>query len=134
MNEDEAAVVCYQDEVHFQVQSTITRQWYPKGSTPKVQSRPGRQSIAYSGFVIPEDGTLCVTKPSWFNYETVIGSIREFLATYTVPEGKQLYIVMDNAPWHKKAKRLIEDETSSEYADIREKVILILLTSLFPRS
>jgi len=29
---------------------------------------------------------------------------------------------MDNAPWHKKAKRLIESE--AEYADIRESVIM----------
>ena len=116
--------------MHFQAQSTITRQWYPKGSTPKVKSLPGHQSVAYSGFVIPETGVLYVTKPGWFTYETVINSILEFVQFYTIPEGKHLYLVLDNAPWHQKAKRLINQDP--QYADLRKKVTLVSLPPYSP--
>ena len=62
------------------MEATIIRQWFPKGSCPKVKSYPGRKSVAYSGFVTYGSGELFVAKPSWFNYETTIASIREFIA------------------------------------------------------
>ena len=61
-------------------------------------------------------------KPSWFNYETTIDSIRQFIASLTAETGKKVHLIMDNAPWHKKAKRLIESE--DEYADIREAITI----------
>ena len=42
--EDPGALVVFQDEVHFTVEATITGQWFPKGSCPKVRSYPERQS------------------------------------------------------------------------------------------
>ena len=121
---DPMAVVVSQDEVHFQVETKIIRMWYPKGSTPVVGSAPGRNAVPYSGFVIlgKENGQLFVTKPDWFTFETTIQSIREFLAAYPMPEGCQIYMILDNAPWHKKAKRLILDESNAEYADIRARL------------
>ena len=85
-------------------------------------SNPGNKSIAYSGFLIPKTGELVVNKPGWFNYESVIQSIREFLQARPVPEGKKYCMIIDNAPWHKKALRLIVKENRPEYEDIREKV------------
>lgn len=111
-------------------ESTITRGWYRKGSRPKVKSYPGHKSVAYSGFVIPETGELFVTKPEWFNYETTIASIREFIGSCHIDEGKHLYLVMDNAPWHKKAKRLIMDDP--EYADIKKSVTIVFLPPYSP--
>ncbi len=87
-----------------------------------MRSYPGRKSIAYSGFVIPETGQLFTVKPDWFNFETTIDSIRKFIASSTIKEGKKIHIIMDNAPWHKKAKRLIE--TEEEYSDIREVITI----------
>ena len=122
--------VVFQDEVHFTVEATITRQWFPKGSCPKVKSYPGRKSVAYSGFVTYGSGELFVAKPSWFNYETTIASIREFIAAAKVKRGEKIILVMDNAPWHKKAKRLIENER--EYADIRKKLTIVSLPPYSP--
>jgi hypothetical protein len=93
-------------------------------------SKPGRKKASYSGFIIPESGELVVTKSSWFNYENVIQSLREFMETKPCPEGNKYCIVLDNAPWHKKAKRLIESER--EYADIRKKVTIVSLPPYSP--
>ena len=122
----------FQDEVHFQEQTSITRTWAEKGSEPKVMSKPGRKKASYSGFVIPETGELVVTKPSWFNFETVIQSLREFIAAKPCPEGEKYCIVLDNAPWHKKAIRLIWTEQLEEYADIREKMEYLSLPPYSP--
>ena len=72
MNADASVTVVFQDEVHYQVQTSVTAKWVPKGSKPKVMSKPGKQNVAYSGYLIPDTGELIVNKPSWFNYETVI--------------------------------------------------------------
>jgi len=129
---NDSTIVVYQDEVHFQIQTTITAGWYKKGSAPKIKSFPGRQKVSYSGFVIPKTGELFTTKPTTFNYETTIDSIRNFLSAHPVPEGKKYALVMDNAPWHKKAIRLIETEKNPEYADILEQVIFVKLPPYSP--
>ena len=91
-------MVIYQDEVHFQVTTSVTRKWVLKGSKPKVKSAPSRTSVPYSGYVIPDTGELIVTKPSRFNYETVIDSFRQLLKTYPVAGGRRIYLILDNAP------------------------------------
>ena len=118
--------------MHFQVTTSVTRKWVIKGSEPKVKSAPSRMSVPYSGYIVPETGELIVSKPSWFNYETVIESFRHFLQTYPIAEGKRVYLILDNAPWHKKAVRLVQTEALPEYQDIRDKMTLIFLPPYSP--
>ena len=120
-------ILAYQDEVHFQVQAIITTAWYKKGSAPKVKSFPVNSKVSYSGVVRPDTESLFVFKPRWFNYETMIESFREYINANPIDEGKKYAMVIDNAPWHKKAARLVEDETNPDYADIREKVVFVKL-------
>ncbi len=122
----------FQDEVHFQIQTSVTAKWCKKGSSPKVKSFPGRQKVSYSGFVIPETGELFTSKPTTFNYETTIESIRNFLSAHPAPEGKKYALVLDNAPWHKKTVRLVETEKNPEYSDILEQVIFVQLPPYSP--
>ena len=75
---------------------------------------------------------MFVSKPSKYNYKTTIESIRAFIKAHPVPTGKRYAIVMDNAAWHKKAIRLVEDEANPEYADIRNSVTFISLPRYSP--
>ena len=111
-------------------ESTITRMWYRKGGRPKVRSYAGRKSVSYSGYVNPTTGKLFVARPDWFNYSTTIECLRAFIARQDMTEGKHLFLVMDNAPWHRKAKRLIESE--QEYEDIRNALTIISLPPYSP--
>jgi len=95
-------------------------------------SELGKNNMASSGFVIPETGELTITKPGWFNYESVIQSFREFIKTRPCPDGKKYCIILDNAPWHKKAIRLIWTDTLDEYSDIRETMEYISLPPYSP--
>ena len=126
------ALLVFQDEVHFTLTALVTWIWALIGSRPKVKSAPGRKSVAYSGFVIPSTGKLWVNKPGWFTYETVIASIRDFLANNPLEEGGKYYMVMDNAPWHRKAKRLIKENLNGIYQDIVDKVVFVYLPPYSP--
>ena len=126
------AILVFQDEVHYTVQTGISSMWAVKGSKPKVKSYPGKDKISYSGFVIPSTGKLFTCKPEWFDYETTIKSIRDFLKTNPAQENCKYYLVMDNAPWHKKAKRLIKENFNQEYSDISDKVIFVYLPPYSP--
>lgn len=129
---DPASILVFQDEVHFSIQSTITREWAQKGSEPKVKSYPGRRNASYSGFVIPETGQLWVDSPDWFNFETTIASLRRFLTECPPEEERRYCIVMDNAPWHKKARRLFKENKDGEFDDIIEKAEFLFLPPYSP--
>lgn len=118
--------------MHFQIQTTVTRAWYKRGSAPTVKSFPGRFKVAYAGFVIPGTGELYTSKPERFNYETTIEAIRAFLKARPVPEGRHYVFFLDNASWHTKAFRLIQKEKLEEYKDIRKVAVLEMLPPYSP--
>lgn len=132
MNSSPDIIPVFQDEVHFQAQTSITRKWAPKGSEPKVMSKPGKNNIAYSGFVIPQTGELFVMKPGWFNFESVIKSFRDFIKAKPIDATKKYCVILDNASWHKKAIRLIWNEQRPEYSDIREAMTYLSLPPYSP--
>ena len=127
ISDDENLIVVYQDEVHFQAQTTVTAGWFKKGSHPQVKSLPGRSKVSYSGFLIQESGKLFMCKPGRFNTSTTIESLREFLAVCPPPEGKKYVIIMDNASWHKAAKKAIGSGRLRHpaYYDISDYVVFI---------
>lgn len=129
---DPKVVVAFQDEAHFQQTTSITRVWAKKGSKPQVASAPNKKSVGVSGYVFPQTGVLIVNKSTWFNYESVIQSFREFIDRVNIPDDNKIALVIDNAPWHKKAYRLIVDECMPEYADIRDKLILVKMPTYSP--
>ena len=53
---NDSLTLVYQDEVHFQIQTTITAGWFKKGSKPRIKSYLGRLKVSYSGFVISQTG------------------------------------------------------------------------------
>ena len=54
LREDSSFKAVFQDEVHFQGKTSITSIWAEKGAEPKQMSKPGKWSIAYSDYLIPE--------------------------------------------------------------------------------
>ena len=126
------AVLVFQDEVHYTLQSNITAMWTPRESKPKVKSYPVKDKVSYSGFVIPSTGRLFTCKPDRFNYETTIDYLRRFLKACPLNDNCKYYMIMDNAPWHKKAKRLVKENTDEKYSDIAEKIVFVYLPAYSP--
>lgn len=72
---------------------------------------------------------MIVNEVERFTYESTIESIRSFLST--IPDAKsKIYMIFDNAPWHRKAKRLIK--TDDKYADIKARIEFIDLPPYSP--
>lgn len=71
-----------------------------------------------------------MAKPECFNYKTTIDCLQQFICSHKIPDGKHLYIIMDNTPWHKKCKRLVNED--EQYTDIRKAATLISLSSYLP--
>ena len=127
---DDNCILVFQDEVHFIAQTTVTRKWAKIGSAPKVPSKSGKDSAGYSGFVIHGTGQLFMYEPDRFTYATTIESIRAFLATTPTDDPHTICLVMDNAPWHKKAKRLIRDD--EQYKDVASRIRFVELPPYSP--
>ncbi|MCD8286507.1 MAG: IS630 family transposase [Clostridia bacterium] len=132
LRQQDEYIVAFMDEVHFQQQSTTTVAWHKKGSKPRLKSYPGKAKVAYAGFITPETGALFVDKSRDFTAETIIQSIRNFLKTFNESDSRTIILVMDNAAWHKKACRLIREDTSGEYSDISSKITFLFLPPYSP--
>lgn len=68
----------------------------------------------------------------WFTFESIIQSLRLFLQTYPLKNNQKYYLVMDNAPWHKKAKRIIKENSGGQYSDLLEKYVFVYMPLYSP--
>ena len=131
--------IVWEDEVHFSNQTTVTRPWVKKGSKPKVKSAPTNKGVPFFGFATPETGDLFTTKPNnptdekdnRFNYLTTIQAIRDFLANRE-DRTKMPLIILDNASWHKKAVRIIQENEDGAYFDILNECDFLFLPPKSP--
>jgi transposase len=90
--------------------------WAKCGFQPQVKSAPTQEKVAFSGFVNPMTGELIINECDKFNYKTIMESVEFFLKNIRKVKKKKVLIVLDNASWHKKAVRLIRDDSS--FSDI----------------
>ena len=101
---DPQAEVWFGDEVHFQLHTTTTRMWALKGCQPEIASKPGREKVGFIGVVCPATGELFTKIAFRFNTPTFVSFLKCFLAARK-GSGKKIWLVLDNASWHKKAIR-----------------------------
>jgi PleD family two-component response regulator len=94
--------------------------WAKCGFQPQVKSAPTQEKVAFSGFVNPMTGELIINECDKFNYKTIMESVEFFLKNIRKVKKKKVLIVLDNASWHKKAVRLIRDDSS--FSDIEVTV------------
>ena len=82
LNKDDY-ILFSQDEASISLLPQVTRKLVKRGSTPYVESPPGRKSLKCSGFVQLGEGNgrLFLDFPKVFNFETAIESIRKLLSS-----------------------------------------------------
>ncbi len=79
-----------------------------KPNTLTFCMKDGRQAVPCSGYVIPSTGELHVIESSWFTSETVIESLRDFIASGIIPDDRTIVMVLDNAPCTRRQSDLLE--------------------------
>ncbi len=82
--------------------------WAKRGCQPRIWSAPTQEKVAFSGFINPLTGELIINECDKFNYEVIMESVRAFIKK--LPKGRKILIILDNAPWHKKAVRLMRED------------------------
>ena len=96
--------------------------WAPKGQQPRVLSPSTRQKVGFFGALNLKTGCLLTKEAPTFNAET-FGDFLCYLLQHT--QGK-LYLILDNASWHK-ARDLRDFFTVS-----RDRLMRIFLPSYSP--
>ena len=117
MIEDPEAELWFGDEVHFQLHTTTTRMWAFKGRQPEIASKPGREKVGFVGAVLPATGELFVGIACKFNTTTFVSFLRCLLAARK-GSGKRIWLVLDNASWHKRASRQLAEENPDRFGVI----------------
>lgn len=112
--DDPGIEVWFEDEVHFQLATTMTRMWALKGQQPEILSKPGRLKIGYFGAVNPATGELFVGTAYTFNSLTYQVFLDAFMAKHG-KDGKRILLVIDNASWHKRAARKLAIEQPERF-------------------
>ncbi|OIN98765.1 hypothetical protein AUJ66_00225 [Candidatus Desantisbacteria bacterium CG1_02_38_46] len=85
------------DEVHFQRHTSLIQMWAPEGEQPQVASASTREKIGFFGAINLKTGRLLTKEASTFNGDT----FREFLEYLFAHTRGKIFLILDNAPWHK---------------------------------
>jgi transposase len=80
--------------------------WSKKGKQPIILTHNKLYKSSYVGIVSPHNGKLFTKKLEHFTYETILDSLREY---NKLNNDENVFLVYDNAPWHKKAVRLAKE-------------------------
>jgi transposase len=90
--------IYFEDECHFQRNTTIIRAWFLKGTTPEIKSPPVREKISVMGAMGMDNGQLITMNAEVFNAET----FREFVKRIIkcAKTKRKILLVLDNARFH----------------------------------
>jgi hypothetical protein len=90
--------IYFEDECHFQRNTTIVRAWFLKGTTPEIKSPPVREKISIMGAMGMDNGQLITMKADIFNAK----SFRIFVkrSIKNAKTERKILLVLDNARFH----------------------------------
>ena len=125
-------IIVFQDEISIKLWTKVSSIWAEIGSRPTVESYADTTNILISGFAVLNTGTFIYDTPASFTTETTVTSIRHFLECFPVENEKRIFLIMDNAPWHVKAKRIIKENENDLFGDIKPKVTFVYIPPYSP--
>ena len=90
--------IYFEDECHFQRNTTIVRAWFLKGTIPEIKSPPVREKVSIMGAMGMDNGQLITMKAEIFNAV----SFKEFVKRIikNAKTDKKILLVLDNARFH----------------------------------
>jgi transposase len=90
--------IYFEDECHFQRNTTIIRAWFLKGTTPEIKSPPVREKISVMGAMGMDNGQLIIMKAKIFNAETFRKFVKRIIKCAKTE--RKILLVLDNARFH----------------------------------
>ena len=90
--------IYFEDECHFQRNTTIVRAWFLKGTTPEIKSPPVREKISIMGAMSMDNGQLITMKAEIFNAESFKAFVKRIVKSAKTK--RKILLVLDNARFH----------------------------------
>ncbi len=90
--------IYFEDECHFQRNTTIVRAWFLKGTTPEIKSPPVREKISIMGAMGMDNGQLITMKAEIFNADSFKAFVMKIIKQAKTE--RKILLVLDNARFH----------------------------------
>ena len=116
--------IYFEDECHFQRNTTIVRAWFLKGTTPEIKSPPVREKISVMGAMGMDNGQLITMKADIFNAESFRIFVKRIIKNAKTE--RKILLVLDNARFH---HAVINREFLNS---VNDKIILMYLPAHSP--
>lgn len=101
---DKSAYVLFGDEVGFEGDPRPRHKWVKRGSRPTQGYHGGHLRRNVIGAVCPENGEFVSLLVPHCNTEVFQVFLDTLAQEVPEPEGRTVYLVLDNASWHKSAR------------------------------
>ena len=96
-------MIVYEDEASFRQTPTLSRTWAPRGCQPQVPTRGERNTQKILGAVsVPAARFVWRHQTDYFNTGTYLSFLEEVLLPGFYRRGHRIYLIQDNASYHKK--------------------------------
>ena len=116
--------IYFEDECHFQRNTTIVRAWFLKGTTPEIKSPPVREKVSIMGAMGMDNGQLITMNSEIFNADSFRAFVRKIVKE--AKTDKRILLVLDNARFH---HAVINREF---IASLKDKIKLMYLPAYSP--
>lgn len=116
--------IYFEDECHFQRNTTIVRAWFLKGTTPEIKSPPVREKISIMGAMGMDNGQLITMKAEIFNADSFRTFVKRIIKNAKTE--RKILLVLDNARFH---HAVINKEFLSS---VKDKIALMYLPAYSP--
>ena len=98
----EGAVILHEDEASFRQSPTLHQTWAPRHSQPRIPTRGQRNTQKIPGAVALEGGRFAYRhQTEYFNTQTYGQFLEEVVLPTFYRRGHRLFLVQDNASYHK---------------------------------
>jgi transposase len=99
----EGAVIVFEDEASFRQTPTLHATWARRGSQPQIPSRGERHTQKVFGAVRLDNSAFAYWHlEDYFHWETYLIFLEQILLPAFYRRGHRLYLIQDNASYHKK--------------------------------
>jgi len=90
--------IYFEDECHFQRNTTIVRAWFLKGTTPEIKSPPIREKISVMSAMGMDNGQLITMNAEIFNAVSLKAFVKRIIKCARTQ--RKILLVLDNARFH----------------------------------
>jgi transposase len=116
---NEGAVIVFEDEASFRQTPTLHATWARRGSQPQISTRGDRNTQKIFGAVRLDNAAFVYWHlEEYFQWETYLLFLDQVLVPAYYRRGHRIYLIQDNASYHKKQECCEWFDKSHRYLEV----------------